>query len=258
MSEPLERNNMSAPAVISFRDVDFAYDGQPALTEVTIDICDGEFAAVVGPNGGGKTTLLKLILGLLSPWRGSVRIFGDSPVASRKRIGYMPQYPRLDPDFPVTVMDVVLMGRLGRGPRAGFYRRPDREAAERALEEVRCGHHRDRPFSALSSGLRQRVLIARALVSDPELLLLDEPTSFLDPSVQEDLHDLLHRLNERLTLIVVSHDVGFVSKYVQRVVCVNRKVNLHPTTELSGDVLSALYGETGGRVVDHDHHLHEE
>ena len=150
------------------------------------------------------------------------------------------------------------MGRLGRGRKVGPYARRDREAAEKALEEVRCADCRDRPFSALSSGLRQRDLIARALTSDPDLLLLDEPTSYLDPSVQEELHDLLHRLNERLTLVVVSHDVGFVSKYVQRVVCVNRKVALHPTTDVSGDVLSMLYGEKGARFVDHDHHIHEE
>ncbi|MEJ2722652.1 MAG: ATP-binding cassette domain-containing protein, partial [bacterium] len=110
---------MAKRPVVSIRDVDFAYNGNPALTNVSFDIIDGEFVAVIGPNGGGKTTLLKLMLGLLTPDRGTVRIFGGSPEAARKRIGYMPQHPRLDPDFPVTVMDVVLMGRLGRGRTVG-------------------------------------------------------------------------------------------------------------------------------------------
>jgi zinc transport system ATP-binding protein len=243
---------------ISLRGVDFSYDAQPILTDVSFDLRDGEYAAVIGPNGGGKTTLLKLILGLLPPSRGTVRVFGVGPATARKRIGYMPQHPGLDPDFPVTVMDVVLMGRLGLGRKIGFFQRRDREAAEKALEEVRCGDCRNRPFSALSSGQRQRVLIARALASDPKLLMLDEPTSFLDPSVQEDLHELLHRLNERLTLIVVSHDVAFVSKYVEKVVCVNRSVALHPTAEVGGEIMSMLYGDTDVRLVNHAHHHNQE
>jgi zinc transport system ATP-binding protein len=249
---------MKKNPVVSFRDLFFAYNGHSVLTDVSFDILDGEFAAVIGPNGGGKTTLLKLMLGLLTPRRGTVRVFGQPPIAARKRIGYMPQHPRLDPDFPVTVMDVVLMGRLGHGPVMGPLRALDKQFAEAALDEVRCLDCRDRPFSDLSTGLRQRVLIARALASDPDLLLLDEPTSYLDPSVQEDLNDLLHRLNERLTLIIVSHDVGFVSKHVARVVCVNRKVVLHPTTEISGDTMAMLYGNKDIRFVDHEHYRHDE
>ena len=165
----------------------------------------------------------------------------------------MPQYPKLDPEFPVTVLDVVLMGRLGHSRAVGPFRQEDRETAISALNEVSCADLRNRPFSTLSSGQRQRVLIARALASEPDLLLLDEPTSNLDPSVQDDLQDLLHTLNERMTVIVVSHDVGFVSKYVEKVICVNRTVALHPTSEMKGDLISMLYGKTGVRFVDHRH-----
>jgi zinc transport system ATP-binding protein len=149
------------------------------------------------------------------------------------------------------------MGRLGLTRSVGPFGREDGRAAEKALDETGCLDLKQRPFSDLSSGQRQRILIARALTSDPDLLLLDEPTSNLDPSVQDDIQDLLHTLNERMTIIVVSHDVAFVSKYVEKVVCVNRTVALHPTSEMKGGLVSMLYGDTDVRFVDHEHHAHD-
>jgi zinc transport system ATP-binding protein len=243
--------------VISINEVDFSYDGNVVLENVTFDIKEGEFAAVIGPNGSGKTTLLKLILGLLEPRRGSIRIFGGTPLRGRRHIGYMPQYPRLDDNFPVTAMDVVMMGRLGHGTNIGPFMSSDKKASESALEEVSCLGLRKKPFSALSGGQRQRVLIARALAAEPDLLLFDEPTTSLDPEIQHDLYELLHKLNERLTVIIVSHDIGFVSKYVQKIICVNRRVVLHSASEGKGDIVSMLYGEMGVRIVDHDSHTHD-
>ena len=249
----------SKTTAVSVRGVDFSYDGHNLVLEgAEFDILEGEFAAVIGPNGGGKTTLLKLFLGLLEPQRGLVRVFGARPSVARRRVGYMPQYPKLDPDFPVTVMDVVLMGRLGHGPAFGPFRRRDREIARSSLDEVGSGDLIRRPLSQLSSGQRQRVLIARALACQPDMLFLDEPTSNLDPSVQDDVQDLLNVLNRRMTIVVVSHDVAFVSKHVQKVVCVNRTVALHPTSQIEGDVFSALYGRSGVRLVDHEHRTHDE
>jgi zinc transport system ATP-binding protein len=245
---------MTERAAIRFDGVTFSYGAAPVLEDINFAIAEGEFAAIIGPNGGGKTTMLELVLGLLEAQTGLVSIFGHKPVTARNRIGYMPQHPRLDPQFPVTVGDVVLLARLSGGWQIGGYRKSDREAAAGALDAVGLIDLRDRPFSDLSGGQRQRVLIARALASDPELLLLDEPTANLDPSIQDGLYELLHRLNETLTVVVVSHDVGFVSKYVGKVVCVNRKAVLHPVSEVGHEVISMLYGGTEMRIVDHGHH----
>jgi zinc transport system ATP-binding protein len=239
--------------IIEVRDVTFSYGGKPVLEHVTSEVGQREFVAVIGPNGGGKTTLIRLMMGLLQPRSGTIRMFGRPPIESRGRFGYTPQHTRFDDDFPVTVLDVVLMGRLGQGISLGPFRSRDREAAEAALDEVSCRHLRDRPLATLSGGERQRVLIARALTSQPEIIFLDEPSANLDPSIQDEFYDLLHRLNERMAVIIVSHDIGFVSRHVEKVMCVNRTVYLHPTSELKGEVLERLYRDMGVRIVDHDH-----
>ena len=248
---------MTEKVAIRFDGVTFSYGALPVLEDINFAIAEGEFAAIIGPNGGGKTTMLELMLGLREARTGFVTIFGRKPVAARSRIGYMPQHPRLDPQFPVTVGDVVLLARLSGGWKFGGYRRADREAAASALDSVGLIDLRNRPFSDLSGGQRQRVLIARALASEPKLLLLDEPSANLDPLIQNELYELLHRLNKSLTVVVVSHDVGFVSKYVGKVVCVNRKAVLHPVSEVGNEVVSMLYGGVEMRIVDHGHHSHD-
>jgi zinc transport system ATP-binding protein len=254
---------VSAPPAIAATGIGFAYPGEPpVLEDVSFTIAEGDFVSVVGPNGGGKTTLLRLLLGLLRPTRGEVRVFGLAPAQARLQVGYMPQHPQLDPHFPVSVRDVVLMGRLGPGRPRGLFARADKDAAARALAEVELGDHLHRPFAALSSGQKQRVLIARALACSPRLLLLDEPTSNLDLHVEGELYALLRELNRRLTVVLVSHDLGFVSQYVRTVVCVKRRVAVHPTSEITGEIIRDMYGGDV-RVVRHDHggpgdgHAHE-
>jgi zinc transport system ATP-binding protein len=239
--------------VIALDDVSFGYDAEPTIEHATFSIVPRDYVWIVGPNGGGKTTLVKLILGLLQPARGSVRVFGTSPGASRHRIGYMPQHARLDPKFPVTVMEVALMGRLGPGHAYGRYNRADRKAALRALEQVDLLDKRDRGLSELSGGQQRRLLIARALAAEPELLLLDEPMANLDIRVEHDLNQLLQSLNKHLTIVMVSHDPAFVSATVKRVVCVKRHVHVHPTSVMDSAFISELYG-TSMRVVRHDVH----
>jgi zinc transport system ATP-binding protein len=241
--------------VIDIHDLAFAYPGTPVLEGARLHIAPGDFVCMVGPNGGGKTTLLRLILGLLTPTRGTVRVFGQPPALVRRRIGYMPQHAQLDPQFPVRALDVVMMSCLRPG-RFGPFGRADKRRALAALDEVGLTDLARRPFAALSGGQRQRVLIARALACEPELLLLDEPTANLDPLVQDEMNELLRRLNERLTIVIVSHDVGFVTRHVKSVVCVNREVVVHSAEEITGDSIRNLYGHEV-RMVQHGHgHAH--
>jgi zinc transport system ATP-binding protein len=267
--------------VISLRDVTFSYGGEPVLEDVTFSVCEREAVCVVGPNGGGKTTLVKLILGLLAPERGEIRVFDQSPRRARLRAGYMPQHVQFDPQFPVTAMDIVLMGRLGQqtepiavshvspapawkrlmGGLTGWHGAADRRAAFDALEQVDMTDFARRTFSSLSGGQRQRVLIARALCCNPELLVLDEPTSNVDSAVETRLLELLGKLNRRMTIVMVSHDLGFVSRFVDRVICVNRRVVVHPTSEMTGEAIRDIYGGEV-RMVRHDEfsssgHVHD-
>jgi zinc transport system ATP-binding protein len=220
-------NTEQPSPIIEVENLSFHFDGGPAVLEgVNLEIAAGDFASVIGPNGGGKTTLVKLIVGLLTPTTGWVRIFGLPPAKARPRIGYMPQHAMMDPRFPVRAADVVLMGRLGSGRRFGNYSRADREAAAGALAKVNLEDIGARPFSNLSGGQRQRVLLARALVTDPELLLLDEPAAGLDQKVEQDFFELLQELNRHLTIVLVTHDLGFVAGFVRTVICVHGHVDI--------------------------------
>lgn len=245
---------MEEVPAIAIENLTFSYNGLRVLEDVNLAIGRREFVCVVGPNGGGKTTLLKLVLGLLRPSRGTVRVFGQPPERSRQRIGYLPQHSHVDPQFPVSVFEVVLMGRLAGRKPFGRYNASDRAIALEALRELDLYDLRDRHFSDLSGGQRQRVLIARALACQPDLLLLDEPTASLDMIIEGALYELLRRLSKRLTIVLVTHDLGFVSRYVSSVICVARKVVVHPTSEITGEVIGEIYGE-GLCMVRHDRDL---
>jgi len=248
---------MVATPVVEMKDVSFSYGGFPVLQNVNISINELDFACIVGPNGGGKTTLLRLVLGLIKPDSGSVKIFGGPPEHARPLMGYMPQRSEVDIDFPVNVMDVVLMGRLGASRSFGYYSSEDRKAAMDVLEETGLLELRKRPFSDLSGGQRQRVLIARAIVSGPRIVLLDEPTLNLDVTGENQLNDLLLRLNQSVTLIMVSHNPWFVTREVTSVVCINKTCKIHPTSKITDEVLKELY--TGGlKVIQHNHECAED
>jgi len=244
-----------AVAAIQLDRLSFAYgEGPPVLEDVTLAVQPLDFACIIGPNGGGKTTLLRLVLGLLEATSGTVRVFGSTPRRARPRIGYMPQFAAMDPQFPIQVLDVVLMGRLGPRRRIGRYSTGDRHAARESLGRVGLGGLERQPFSSLSGGQRQRVLLARALTSDPDLLLLDEPAAGLDHKVEQDFFTLLGELNKEKTLVLVSHDLGFVASFVKTVICVHRSVDVHPTSELDGSMIHDLYGGEV-RLVHHEHRL---
>lgn len=264
--------------MIRLENVTYSYnaDRKPALENVNLTIPRGEFASIVGPNGGGKTTLVRLILGVLSPQTGTVSLFGEAPEKARLRVGYTPQQARVDFKFPISVLDVVLAGRFGTrrlrqaSEKQGFSRflksvndrlffrfnAEDREKALAALERMEIADLRGKAFGDLSGGQRQRVLIARALCSEPELLVLDEPTNNVDPSSAARFYETLADLNRETSILMVSHDLGVVSERVQSVVCVNRVVRLHPTSEFNGDLVRELY-RSDVRFVRHDHRCSE-
>ncbi|MBU1140264.1 MAG: ABC transporter ATP-binding protein, partial [Proteobacteria bacterium] len=194
-------------SAISICDLSFSYDMQAVLVDVNLEIAPRDSICVVGPNGGGKTTLIKLILGLLTPETGTVRIFGRKPEEARLRMGYVPQYVQYDPQFPISVSEVVCMGRLGHS-FTGRYSRQDRAQALEALAETDLADIADRPFSSISGGQRQRVLIARALASRGDILILDEPTANIDHESELQFFDLLTKLNRHMTILMVTHEVG--------------------------------------------------
>ena len=247
---------MSEIPAVEIKDLFFSYDSAPVLSNVNVAIGEREFACIVGPNGGGKSTLLKLILGLLKPDAGTVRVFGLPPEKARKIIGYTPQHALMDPEFPISVTDVLLMGRLNPGVHFGPFSRKDREAAMKALQDVGLHDMRNRQFSELSGGQRQRVLIARSLVSDPKLLLLDEPTSNLDVNVERKFFETLTELTGRMTVIMVSHNPWFVRSSIKNVVCVSGTCHIHPTSQVDDDAITGMFGGAL-RMIRHDSHCAE-
>jgi len=246
--------------LIELKGVFFSYGGVPVLEKVDLQIQEGEFLGIVGPNAGGKSTLLKLILGLLEPQSGHIRVLGERPKEARQQLGYVPQYPNFPRDFPITVEQAVMIGRLGVRQRhsplgnlyPGRYNRTDRLAARQALAEVEADNLAARQIGSLSGGQLQRMLLARALVVEPSILILDEPTANIDQRLESDIFDLLKRLNERMSILVVSHDIGFVSGYVTRVACINRTLVCHHADAIDGQVIQELYGENVHMVV-HQH-----
>jgi zinc transport system ATP-binding protein len=246
--------------VIEVRSLSFAYGRVPTLSGIDLQVEDGEFLGIVGPNAGGKSTLLKLILGLLEPQSGSLRVLGRSPYRASRLLGYVPQYPSFPRDFPITVEQVVQLGRLGLGQGDSRWRalwpgrgsRGDRDAVRQALDEVEAGDLARRQIGSLSGGQLQRVLLARALVGEPRILILDEPTANIDQRLEGEIFDLLRSLNARMTILVVSHDVAFISQYVTRVACVNRTLVCHRTDAIDGAVIQELYGEHV-RMIAHAH-----
>jgi zinc transport system ATP-binding protein len=227
--------------VISVEHLDFSRGELPVLRDASLEVYPRDFVGLVGANGSGKTTFLQILLGLLTPEAGTVRVLGTTPQQARKQMGYVPQWLRFDPDFPVTVMEVVMMGLLSRSTGLGGFRHQDRRRALEALEETEIADLAQRQIGKLSGGQRQRVLIARALVNEPKLLLLDEPTANVDSRMEAGIYELLHGLRNKTTIVLVSHDVGFITSHANRVACLNRNIVCHPTAELSGEMITKLY-----------------
>lgn len=237
-------------SAVEISDLSVVIGGKEILRNINFSLSEGKFLGIVGPNGGGKTTLIRAVLGLLRPSSGYIRVFGKGPVSLYGRqgiFGYLPQHQDIDTAFPATVLDIVLMGRYSR---TGIFRWPgrrDREIAVKSLETMGIADLSEKLYSSLSGGQQQRVSIARALAGEPRILVLDEPSTGIDVVGQEDFYHLLKGLQKRmgLTILMVSHDIGAVTTYVDEISCLNINLYYHgnPLGALESKVMTSLYGK---------------
>jgi len=225
--------------------VDFSYNGEDVvLSDINLTIREHDFMAVIGPNGGGKSTLVRLILGLLKPDKGQIRVLGERPGKLTQALGYVPQNVHINDHFPITALDVVLMGCLGTGGHFEQSKRTRKECEKdglATLERLGMAKHARKKIGELSGGQRQRVFIARALMTQPRLLLLDEPTAGIDSGGRKDFLNLLETLNKDVAIVVVTHDLFAVSGYVKSVACVNHRLHYHSPEEIEGQTLESMY-----------------
>lgn len=246
-------------SAIEIKDLSVTAKGKEVLKNITFTLEEGRFLGIVGPNGGGKTTLVRAILGLIRPTSGSTRIFGQSPehaIAHGGVFGYLPQHHNIDPNFPATALDIVLMGRY---KPAGFLKWPgkkDREKALQCLSVMGAEELRNTQYGQMSGGQQQRVSIARALASDPRILVLDEPSTGIDVVGQENFYHLLKGLQKKmnLTILMVSHDIGSVTAYVDEISCLNISLHYHgnPLGALDEKVMTSLYGKNVDLLIHSD------
>lgn len=222
---------------LELQSVSVYYESLCAISDIHLTIRKGDFLGIIGPNGGGKTTLLKTLIGIIEPTKGALK---KSP---NLHIGYVPQFSTFNKEFPISVYQVILMGRLDKGLRIGKkYTKKDYEGADRIIQQLSLEKLKDRHISELSGGQLQKVLIARAMVNEPNILILDEPTASLDGEARMEIYQLLKSLNEAVTIVVVSHDMAAISSYVRQVACLNRTLYYHGDTEHVGQSIEKAYG----------------
>ena len=224
---------------VEIKDLSVKYNEQLVLKNINFSIGENDFVAIIGPNGGGKSTLLKIILGLLTPDTGEVKVFGKEPKKARNIMGYLPQNLKFDHDFPINVFDTVLTGRY-HGLFKG-YTEEDDKAVLQALKDVEMDEFKDRQISKLSGGQIQRVFIARAIVREPKVLIMDEPMASIDPEMQQTFYKLMSILKDKMAIILVSHDVGAVSTHVDKIACLNQELFYHGPVENAADGLEEIY-----------------
>lgn len=239
-------------SVIDIQNVSFSYSDVKVLEDISLQIMEDEFIGIIGPNASGKSTLLKLILGLIKPDTGTIKILHSEVDNLSGLIGYVPQHITFSRDFPITVLEAVLLGHVTNGSLFFNYTSAQKESALAALKAFEIVNLVDRQLGSLSGGQLQRVLIARALVCQPEILILDEPTANVDLKSEENIFSLLKNYSEHMTIIVVSHDVAFISAYVDRVACLNKTLVCHNTASISGKMIEDLY-DTPIKMINHHH-----
>jgi zinc transport system ATP-binding protein len=228
--------------IITIKNLSFAYQRENKILEnIDLEVFRSDFLGIIGPNGGGKTTLLKIILGLLKQDKGTVSVFSKKPQKARDLIGYVPQFLEIDLDCPVSVLDIVLMGILSRKKIFQKYNDQDFKLAEEALKFVDLYNLKNKQIGELSGGQRQRVYIARALIRKPKLLILDEPTASIDEKSERDFWELLKEINRNTAIIIVSHDIGVIFKNVNKIACLNKQLYCHDADEMTQEILDKTY-----------------
>lgn len=244
---------------VELKDVSVKYGNLDALKNISLQVAEGSFLGIIGPNGGGKTTLLKVVLGLIEPEVGEIKIFGRPLDQAVDKIGYVPQISNFDRNFPISVLDVVLMARLGGRVRFFHqYKKDDIKKAEAVLEQLNLLQLKDRQIGKLSGGQLQRVLIARGLAVEPEILLLDEPTANVDARATSQIYQLLKELNKKKTIIVVTHDMAAVSSYFDSLACLNERLYHHGDKQLDQHTTEQVFGCPVDLIAHgHPHHVFE-
>ena len=227
---------------ILIKNMNFFYGKKEILKNINVEFQKNKFIGIIGPNGGGKTTLLKLLLGLLKPTSGQIKLFGKDVNLVRNKIGYVPQYNNFDFQFPINVYDVVISGRLKfKNKFFPFYNKKDKEIVNKTLSLLGIKDLSKNPIKNLSGGQRKRAFIARALVTDPELIILDEPTSDIDKKAEKNVYKLLKKLSKYKTIIMVSHDIGVISSYIDGIACLNKELHYHNSNKITGKMLEQTY-----------------
>lgn len=221
--------------IVDIKDVCLSYDKEPVLEHINLQIYPNDFVGIIGPNGGGKTTLIKGILGLLKPTSGSITTYGRNEKVNLS-MGYLPQVRHIDKKFPITVFDVVKSGLI-TGPKLN--RKEEVLKIESVLKEMDVFYLRKKPIGELSGGQMQRVFLCRAIISEPELLILDEPDTFVDNRFEGELYEKLKALNSKMAILLISHDVGTISAYVKTIACVNKHLHHHQSNKISNEQLAS-------------------
>jgi zinc transport system ATP-binding protein len=225
--------------ILSIESVSAGYDDEIVISDVNLEVYSNDFIGVIGPNGGGKTTLLKTILGLVEPAKGSVNFFGKGKKVNQILIGYLPQLNQIDKKFPITVIDVVLSGLMSKESIFSRYGREQKLKAYETLDKMGILGLKKKPIGELSGGQLQRVFLSRAIISSPVLLLLDEPSTYVDSKFENDFYEILNELNKEMAILIVSHDVGTITWYVKTIACVNRSLHYHPSNIITEQQLAS-------------------
>ena len=243
----------NAKKIISIRNLSVRYDGVVALEHVDLDIFDNDFVGIIGPNGGGKSTLVKTIMGVV-PHSGTIEYSPDIYRHGKPHIGYLPQVSNFDRSFPISVGEVVLSGLQAERGMLGRYTKQDRTRVTELLDMVGLTGLHNRAIGELSGGQLQRVMLCRALISDPKILILDEPTNFVDNRFENELYNILEQLSRRMAILMVSHDLGTISSVVRNIVCVNRHVHRHESNIITAEQLQNY--DCPIQIISHGHIPH--